>query len=313
MGLPSDFPRVSIALLVLYAACIYTAEPAFFSAQNLCAIVYYTCLLVPAVVGVHILIVLGLIDLSIGAVAAMCGVIAATAMTAGITVPLSLLLSVLFGLGFGVLNWVIVVRMNVPALIGTLITMGIARAVSLGITEGISIGSLPASFGRMALGSNQWSSFPIAFGALLILVVEALTKRHVLFRRFYQIGSNTGAATGAGINVTAVKLFAFITTGVGAALVGLFQCSRTLSASPFVFPDLALECIAACVIGGANLSGGAGRAVGAVVGMAIVVVSRNLVVLTGVSIYWKELGVAVILFLAILMRKGTKRDSWGGD
>lgn len=294
----------SLVLLMLYLACIYTYQPAFFSSNNLWALLYYTCLLVPAVLGVHILMVLGLFDLSVGAIAAMSGVAAAKVMAAGAPIPIALAFGIFIGLVFGLMNWLFVVKFRIAALIATLITLGIAKAVALGITQGQSIGGLPNQYGALALGSSgSFVSPAIVFGIGLVCVVEFLTPRHLLFRRFYQVGSNPAAAAGSGINVRAIKLFGFALSGAGAAVVGLLQTSRTLSASPFLFPDLALECIAACVIGGASLSGGTGRAGGAAFGMLMVVISRNLVVMAGVSVYWQELGIALILLAAVLLKR----------
>ena len=264
---------------------------------------YYTCLLVPAVVGVHLLMVLGLFDLSVGAIAAVSGVVIAKALSNGVSIPLSVLLALLTGLAFGLLNWSLVSRARIPALIGTLITMGAARATALGITQGQVIGNLPSSFGSFALGSEGSLSPAVASGLLLVIAAEILTQRHRLFRRLYHVGSSRSAAASSGINVSALECFGFCACAVGAALVGVLQSSRTLSASPLVFPDLALECIAACVIGGTSLWGGSGRTVGAFLGMLMVVVSRNLVVLAGVSVYWKELGVALVLLAAVMVNK----------
>jgi len=298
----------SFVLLALYLACIYALQPAFFSPNNLSALIYYTCLLMPAVLGVHVLIVLGLFDLSVGAVAAMSGVVAAKMMTAGFAIPVGLATGISAGVIFGVLNWLFVVKLRISALIATFITLGVARAVSLVFTKGQSIGGLPHGFGTLALGSARSSIPPAVYlGIGLVCVVEFLTHRHVLFRRLYHVGSNPAAAASSGISVSAIKLFGFALCGAGAAFAGLLQCSRTLSASPFLFPDLALESIAACVIGGASLSGGTGRAVGAFFGMLMVVISRNLVVMAGVSVYWRELGVAVILFAAVLLKRGEGR------
>lgn len=298
----------SLVLLALYLACIYALQPAFFSPNNLSALIYYTCLLMPAVLGVHVLIVLGLFDLSVGAVAAVSGVVAAKLMTAGIAIPMGLALGISTGIIFGLLNWLFVVKLRISALIATFITLGVARAVSLGFTKGQSIGGLPDGFGTLALGSARWSIPPAIFwGIGLVCAVEFLTQRHVLFRRLYHVGSNPAAAVSSGINVNAIRLFGFALCGAGAALAGLLQCSRTLSASPFLFPDLALESIAACVIGGASLSGGTGRATGAFFGMLMVVISRNLVVMAGVSVYWKELGVALVLLAAVLLKRGESR------
>jgi len=297
----------SVVLLAFYLACIYVVQPRFFSSNNLWALVYYTCLLTPAVLGVHVLIVLGLFDLSVGAIAAVCGVLAAKAMMAGMPIAISMGIGILFGGVFGLLNWLLVVVFRISALIATLISLGIARAISLGITQGLSIGGLPDSFGNIALGSPGSLSPAIVLGICLVLAVEFLTQRHVLFRRLYHVGSNSAAAASSGINVKAMKLFGFVLAGIGAGMAGLLQASRTQSASPFLFPDLAFECIAACVIGGASLSGGTGRAAGAFFGMLMVVISRNLVVMAGVSIYWKELGIALILLAAVLLKMGERK------
>jgi ribose transport system permease protein len=298
-----------LLIIVLYLACIFAFQPAFFSPTNLNSLLYYTCLLVPALLGVHLLIVLGLFDLSIGAVAAACGVIAAKLMTLNVPIPLSVLLALIGGALFGVLNWTFVGKFKIPALIGTLITMGVARAVSLGLTEGQVVSGLPNDFGGLASGIAGQISPAVWLGIILVLVLEFLTHRHVIFRHMYHAGSNRIAAKNSGIHVNGLECMAFVLAGVGAALVGVLQCSRTLSASPYAFPDLALECIAACVIGGASLSGGSGRAVGAFFGMLMVVISRNLAVLAGVSIYWKELAISLVLLAAVLINqsKQTKK------
>jgi ribose transport system permease protein len=298
-------PDWSWVLLLIYGACIYTVQPAFFSPGNLWTLLYYTCLLIPAVLGVHILIVLGLFDLSVGSVAALSGVVAAKAIASGTSLPLGLSLGLLIGVSLGALNWFLVVKCRISALIATLITLGIARAISLGITQGQSIGGLPQRLAALALGLPGSSIPPaIVLGIGLICLVELLTHWHVLFRRLYHVGSNPAAAASSGISVDAIRLFGFAISGAGAAVVGLMQSSRTLSASPFLFPDLALDCIAACVIGGASLNGGTGRATGASFGMLMVVISRNLVVMARVDVYWQDLGIALILLAAVLLRGG---------
>lgn len=300
---PDGRTGLTLALMVLYLAIIYAVQPSFFSARNLWSLIYYACLLAPAVLGVHILVVLGLFDLSVGAVAAAAGVVAAKTMTSGVPIPISIMIGMAVGILFGVLNWVLVVRLGISALIATFITLSVGRAVSLGITEGLSIGGLPEGFGALAHGTPGTPGSPaIAIGIGLVVMLEVLTQGHVLFRRFYHVGSNAAASASSGINTERIKLLGFVLAGAGSALAGLLQCSRTLSASPFLFPDLALECIAACVIGGASLSGGSGRATGAFLGMLMVVVSRNLVVMARVSVYWQDLGVALVLLSAMLLK-----------
>ena len=296
-----------VLLFTLYLLCIYAIQPAFFSSNNLGSLVYYTCLLVPAVLGVHLLMVLGLFDLSVGAIAATSGIAAAKALSADCSIPVSIFIGCIPGLFFGLLNWSLVSKLRIPALIGTLITMGAARACALGLSQGQVIGGLPNNFGEFVLNTSTIVSPAIIIGFILVSLVEILSRRHVIFRRLYHVGSNRVATVSSGINVGVLECMGFLLCSLGAALTGILQSSRTLSASPLVFPDLALECIAACVIGGTALSGGKGRPIGAFLGMFMVVMSRNLAVLAGVGVYWKELAIAVVLLAAVLLNRYKKQ------
>lgn len=301
--------KLPFVLFCIYLLCIYFIQPAFFSANNLSSLLYYTCLLAPAVLGVHLLMVLGLFDLSVGAVAATCGIVVAKALTSGLPIPISIIVGLVPGILFGLANWALVTKLGIPALIGTLITMGAARAVSLALSEGQVIGGLPNKFGELVLGNDNLISPAIILGLILVVLIEFLSRRHVIFKRLYHVGSNRTASSHSGINVTMLECMGFLFCSLGAGFAGILQSSRTLSASPLVFPDLALECIAACVIGGTSLSGGKGRSVGAFLGMFLVVVSRNLAVLAGVGVYWKELAIAVVLLAAVLLNQSEKNSA----
>src|SRR5262249_37839145 len=155
--------------------------------------------------GVHILIVLGLFDLSVGSVATLSGVVAAKAIVSGAPISLGLSFGLLIGVSLGFLNWFLVVKCRISALIATLITLGIARAISLGVPQGQSIAGLPQSLAALALGTPGSSLAPaIVLAVGLICAAEFLTRYHVLFRRLYQVGSNAAAAASSGINVDAI-------------------------------------------------------------------------------------------------------------
>jgi ribose transport system permease protein len=291
------------AASVVCAVAVYVFQPEFFSVSNLASILYYTCLVIPAVLGVHLLIVMGQFDLSVGAVASASAVITEKAVSASIGLPGGILAGVLTGLVFGLLNWLVVNKLQIPALIGTMITMGVARACSVGLTRGVTVAGLPDAFGQLAQRSFIGVPRAIVLGLFLVGTLELLSERHLLFRRFYQIGSNRRAAAANGANIPVLEGIGFILAGMGAALAGLLQSTGTLSAEPHGFPDLAFDCIAACVIGGDSLSGGVGRPTGAFLGMVIIVMSRNVVVLAGVNVYWHDLGVALVIFVAVLLNR----------
>jgi ribose transport system permease protein len=297
------FAKGPSVLLAIYSLCIYLNQPAFFSFSNLGSILYYTCLLVPALLGVYLLVVLGQFDLSVGSVAALAGVIAALSIKAGCPIGLCVVLAFFAGAIFGTINWLLVSKMRIPALVGTLITMAAARAAALGLSEGQVVGGVSNNLAGLTLGIAGSVSPAIWLGLALVAALAFLSKQHVIIRHMHLAGSNRDAVMSTGINVSNLEWIAFVCAGIGASLVGVLQCSRTLSASPLSFPDLALECIAACVIGGARFSGGSGSAIGAFIGMLIVVASRNLVVLTGISVYWKDLGIALVLLAAVLLNR----------
>jgi ribose/xylose/arabinose/galactoside ABC-type transport system permease subunit len=303
---------VSAVALLVYIALIFAIQPAFFSAANLASILYYAALVLPAVMGMHLLLILGTFDLSVGAVAAASAVIAAQLLSVGLPIPVAVTAGVLVGALFGCLNWLLVARLSIPALIGTLITMGAARATAIGLTQGQTLAGLPNKLNWVAYGPLARLSMALTnavlFGTTLVLVIEFLSQRHVMFRRFYQAGSNPKAASDSGVNISALELLAFAMCGMGASTVGLLQSSRTLSASPHGFSDLAIDCIAACVVGGDSLSGGSGRPIGAVWGTLIVVISRNLVVLAQISVYWQDLAIAIFLLTSMLFNRMRTRE-----
>jgi ribose/xylose/arabinose/galactoside ABC-type transport system permease subunit len=292
-----------VALLSAYLLCIWIFVPVFFSPANLVSVTYSASLLAPAILGVHLLLLLGLFDLSIGAVAALSGTVCAILMVHGAPVSASIAAGLAAGCLFGVLNSVIVSSLGISALVGTLVTMGIARAAALGFTEGRVVSNLPDSFQGMA--AVRVGDVPLLCLFVLgsVALVEFFERRHVIFRRFYHVGGSREAARNSGINVRGIEWLAFLIAGGGAALTGILQVSRSNTASPSVFGDLALDAIAACVIGGTGLQGGVGRGFGSFLGLLVVVISRNLTVLAGVSVYWKDLVVALVLLASVLVNR----------
>ncbi|HWB06074.1 MAG TPA: ABC transporter permease [Verrucomicrobiales bacterium] len=303
----SDHRAISTATVFFaYLAAIALYRPSFFSGTNLSSLLYYACLLAPAVLGAQMLMVLGLFDLSAGAVAAVSGVVAAQAMISGYTIPLAILIALVCGLAFGLVNWLLVSRLRLPALIGTLITAGVAKAVALGISNGVVVGGLPLQLDVLALGGTP-IRYAVMFGVLLCMLAEVASRYHVVFRRMYQTGDNREAAEMSGINVKCLELTGFLLASGGAAMVGILQISRTLSASPTIFNDLALEVIAACVIGGTSVRGGKGWPIGAFLGMMVIVASRNLAVQSGVDIFWRDLAIALVVLASALLTRDDKK------
>jgi len=292
---------ISAIVTIIYLVSIFLLQPDFLKPSNLLIVSYYTSLIIPAVLGSYLLILLGLFDLSLGATAAMAGVVYAALFTSGFSEEVSITFGLGCGIVAGLINAVLVSTFGVPTLITTIITMTGIRGLALLITSGRVIGGLPGYSDSLLLGH-----FPVRvlltliFGFLSVFSMEILSRKHIYLRYFYFAGSNRIAAFNAGINIRRLEYMSFLIAGAGAAVVGILQSARTSSASPLEFPDLALDSIAACIIGGMRLSGGRGTAIGSAVGAMILIASRNIVNLTGVGVYWDDIAISLVLLTAVV-------------
>src|SRR5207248_2120327 len=133
-----------------------------------------------------------------------------------------------------------------------------------------------------------------------------LSLNAVAFRRFYQMGSNPLSAEICGLRTSRIVMTAFVFCAIGASITGLLGASRTMAASPTGTESLALDTIAACVIGGSDLRGGTGTIWGALVGLLIVQTASTAVILLGISLYWRYGVIGVILIAAIVLNRGSK-------
>jgi len=192
-----------------------------------------------------------------------------------------------------------VTKVKINALVVTLATMGIARAITLGIVRGRTIRGFPPSFAFIGQGIIYGVPVCILISVVMIIIAGFSFRKIRYCRRFYYVGSNEQAATYCGIKVPQVIRAAFIFTGVASAFTGIILISRTMSSSPLVFQNLPLEAIAACIIGGSSIHGGEGSVVGAIMGLFIIMITRNIMLLFNISVYWKELVIGLILIMAV--------------
>jgi ribose transport system permease protein len=290
----------TVKVLVLYVVVALFFVPRFLGLLNVTSILFSVAVLLPATLGMQLLLVLGRFDLSLGAIASFVGMIVGL-MTVH---NHSLLLSILVGLAAGSLAGcfigILVAKFALDPLIVTLAALGIIRSLSLVVYDGRIIAGLPDSLGWLA--EARLGSVPVLIvGTVVVAAIVATASRHlILFRRFYAAGNNAEAASHAGIDVPGLLILGYTLAGLGAALTGLIQTSRTLSSSPLLFDALPIEAIAACIIGGSSLSGGRGGIIGASIGLVVVAATNNLVIMLGISVYWQSLAVGMLLLLAVM-------------
>jgi ribose transport system permease protein len=258
--------------------------------------------LVPAAIiaiGMAVLLASGGFDLSVAAVMALCGTVAAWLSVHDVGVAGSIVLTLLLGLGIGCVNGVLVTFLRVNPLIATLGTLSIARGLALVITEGYNISDLPSSF--VQLGEGGHLGFPWMVWIMLGLVVLGdLALRHTRFlRQVYYIGGNERAARLSGIRVDALRVFTYMLSGTLSAFAGVLLAARLSTAVPTAGEGLELQVIAAAVIGGASLAGGEGSVLGAVLGVVFLSLISNALTLLSVSIFWQQVATGIVLVVAV--------------
>ena len=288
-----------IGIILATALVMSQLSPYFLSGGNLRSVLVG---LVPGAimaVGMAVLLASGGFDLSVAAVMALCGTIAAWLTVQGVPVPMAILLTLLLGLLIGSGNGALVTFLGINPLIATLGTMSIARGLALVITEGYNISSLPDSFTQLGEQGPLKLPWMVWITLALIILGDLALRRTRFLRQVYYIGGNERAARVSGIPVDGMRIFTYMLSGTLAALAAILLAARLSTAVPTAGAGLELTVIAAAVIGGASLAGGEGSVLGAVLGIAFLSIISNALTLLSVSIFWQIVVTGVVLIAAV--------------
>ena len=291
-------------LLVIIVEII---NPVFLSGNNVINILRSSSYTLIAALGMTFVMISGGIDLSVGSVVALGGVICGFSMQLGIPIFLSILLGLISGLIVGLINGLIIVKFKIAPLMMTLGTMYIARGVVYVLTEGAPVYPLPKAFEQIEqsyflyIPTICWVSF------ILAIMAHFLLSNTTFGRSIYAIGGNSEAARLSGIKVQKIKYLIYTITGIFCALTGIFQASRLGSAQAGAGTGFELAVIAAVVIGGTSTFGGIGTILGTVVGVIFTNMLSNSMTILKISIFWQTLAVGLILVIAVIL-DGYKRE-----
>jgi ribose transport system permease protein len=266
-------------------------------------------------IGATCVIITGGIDLSVGAILALSGVVAAMAVKAGAPVPVGMFGGLVVGALCGAVNGLCVTVLQLPPFIATLGMMLVARGVALQITDAKAIGGLGDSFAELGngslfrvvkLGSDGFPDvvfpgipYPVLLMIALAVAVAVLLSRTTLGRHLYAVGSNAEAARLSGVDVRGVTLFAYVLSGTLAGLAGCVLMSRLVTAQPSEGLMYELDAIAAAVIGGTSLSGGVGTISGTVIGAFVIGILRNGLNMSGVSAFIQQIIIGLVILLTV--------------
>ncbi len=298
------FSPLLILAGVLVLARILTMG--FFNSFNLSVILTMSAILGFLALGETLVIFTRGFDLSVGNVASMSTVVIAAitlrfqgAMPDGLLTVIAVLVALAAGMGVGLVNGIAVVLMKIPPFIATMGGMWIAYGVAFLILRGVPTRLAADSF--KVLGSGRVLFFPVAFLTLvaILAILYFFIKRTSIGARIYASGGNDYAAYLSGINVGKVRLVVYILSGMFAALGGLFLSAYTGTGFPKSAEGYEMLAIAAVVIGGVSLFGGAGSIWGALAGAMTLQVLDKIIVYRGISPFISHMVIGTILLIAV--------------
>lgn len=255
-------------------------------------------------VGVSLLMICGEFDLSVGANFSFAALVMAIMIQDHYSPLAALVVDLAIGAGIGLLNGLVTVFLDIPSFITTLGTFFLWTGVTLIVTGGVTVTILPPAPTLLnVLGGNLSGTIrtEVLWWLGIALVVGVILHRTVTGNWFYAVGGKRSAAIEAGVPVTRTRILAFMIAGILAAFAGAVQLGHLGSMSASFGTTYQLEAIAAAVVGGTALMGGRGSMLGAVVGTIILTMLGSGLILSGVSPYWYEAVVGLILILAVAM------------
>lgn len=289
--------------LILAIILFWAKSDRFMTINNLTNVMRTAAFTIVTAIGQAYLIIAGSWDISVGAVYSIGGVVAASAMlTFGLPIWLSVVLALIVGAIFGMINGFLVINIKLPPFIATMGTMYVARGICTGYTKGASIYPLPEAFLKVGQAGIKIGGTQIPYViivAIVMAIIAGLILRYTTYgRKLFAAGGNGEAARLAGIPTRKIRFSAFVLTGVLAALTGILMASRVSSAQPNIGSGFEMTVVAACVIGGISMDGGAGSIIGVVMGSIFMAMISNGMTLIHVDAYWQQMVIGLVLIFA---------------
>ena len=320
----SELAAVLLKLRILIALVAVTGffavmAPNFLSVANFLIMFKHIAIIAILGIGMTFVILTGGIDLSVGSVAGLAGMIAGSLILNGLvlvplgiviypSLPIVILVVLAAGGAIGIVNGLLVARLGVAPFIATLGMLYVARGAALLMSDGATFPNLVGSpeYGNQgfpSLGAGMLLGIPVPVWLLIGLAAVAtfVCSRTPFGRRVYAIGGNERAALLSGVRVKRVKTMVYGLSGICAALVGLIVASDLVAAHPASGETFELSAIAAVVLGGASLSGGRGTIVGTIIGACVIGILGDGMVMMGVSEFWQMVIKGTVIVAAVVL------------
>jgi len=252
-------------------------------------------------VGMVLLLSMGEIDLSVGAILTLVNIVTAVALREGMPMPFAMLVGLATGAACGLANGLLGVLLRIPTIIVTLGTMSIYRGLALVLSKATPISNFSKDNILFNLGSSNLLGVPTSVLVMLVvgLVGYAVLDHTAFGWRAQAIGSNAQAARFSGIRLARYRVAAMTLMGLVASIAGIMELAFLQSGSPTTGQGYELYVIASAIIGGTALTGGSGSVAGGILGALLIAVIRNGLVLLELSAYWGTVVTGVVIIAAV--------------
>jgi len=293
---------ILLVFLIVVSGVITAIAPRFLQVSNLGVITRQASFVALVSLGQMTCLIGGVIDLSVGSIAGIAGIFAAMLMNKDIVDPyMAMVIGVLIGAAIGAVNGLMVTKLDLNPFIVTLSMSFIISGLILVVTGGWAIPDMPQKIqwiGKESLGPIP---IPTLITIIVAIILAFFLNRTYVGRHIFAMGGNKDAATLVGIPVQRLTILVYMISGSLAAMAGVIMVARLASGQPTIGVTWQMPSFAAPILGGAALSGGAGSVLGTLVGATIMAVIQNGIVMTGMSVYWENVVVGVVLVTAIVI------------
>ena len=304
-----SFKQYGGIFLALVTLCVIfsVANPRFMSVANFTNILQQVAVIAICAFGMTWVILLGEIDLSVGSMIAVAGMVGAQCFAFGTGFVPAVVLTLAAGALMGLFNGALIAKLMLPSFIVTVATMGIYRGMVSLPTNGAPAMILNETW--TAIGAGAFLGVPIIIWIVVILFLfnHILLSKTTFGRRAYLIGGNKEAAAYSGIKVDRMKISIFMLSGIMAAISGILLSSRLLSAQTNAGMSYELDAIAAAVLGGTSLAGGVGTMIGTIIGALIIGVMNNGMNMLSVPYFYQLIVKGLVILIAVWLDVRSKR------
>ena len=294
---------VFIAVIVASLALSFATD-SFATSKNLYNITRNVTFVAIIALGMTVVIITGGIDLSVGSVLCLCSMVLAVTMHAGYSIEIGIAAAIATALVVGAINGVLIAYVGLPPFVVTLGMLSIARSLAMvasGNTVVFEFG--PDGETLLALGGGAFFfgiANPVVYMVVLGLLTGFVLRWTAFGRHIFAIGGNEHAATLTGVPVKPIKVAVYMISALSAGIAGIIETGWLGAVTTNIGAGMELQVIAAAVIGGANLAGGGGTALGAIIGAMLIEVIRNSLGLLGINAFWQGTFIGGAILFAVM-------------